>query len=147
MSVPFARAHHISHQLIASKLTMLVAESSSQKLSLLHSNIPRAFYDSIALRQQQMAAIPDRRLSNFGKALQQPRQCHLESDVIIRDVEMSSCRLPQRSHAKNHAVSLPSFFVDFQHRHVQRRTRQAGLETTTRFIATEVMRNRNHKRF
>jgi hypothetical protein len=44
---------------------------------------------SASLREQQIPAIPDRDLSDFGKSLQQPGQRHFEPDVIIRDIEMT----------------------------------------------------------
>lgn len=41
------------------------------------------------LLQQQPAALPDRLLCGLSETLQQPRQHHLEPDVIVRDIDVS----------------------------------------------------------
>jgi uncharacterized protein DUF3309 len=153
MSVPFVRANEDSHQLIASRLTNLVPKhffakyfpAPEQRLALLRSNIRAAA--SVALGQQQIAAMLDRRLCDFGKPLQQPWQRHFQPDMIFRNVEMADRRLPERAHPKKHAIAIPSFFIDFQHRHALRGTRQPGLETAGCLLATEAVRNRDDKGF
>jgi hypothetical protein len=101
---------------------------------------------SAALGQQQVAPIPDRDLRDFGKSLQQPGQCHFQPDMIVGHVEMTRRRLPQRADAKDHAITVPSFLVDFQHRDAGSGARQSRLEATGCFFTAEMMRNRNHER-
>jgi hypothetical protein len=141
-------ASETSHQLIASKLTNLVLTRPSHDLTLLQSSILARFADTlVALRQQQIAAIFDCDLGYFGKALQQPGQRDLQPDVIFRNVEMTGCRLSERAHAKDHAITLPSLFIDLQHRHALRRARQSHPETAARLLAAEAMRDGDDKRF
>ena len=81
-----------SGELVTSKLTNQLQKKFMQLLRsnmilLLRSNIDDC--RSAPFGQQQVAAIPDRDLRHFGKSLQQPRQCHFEPDVIVRDIEMT----------------------------------------------------------
>src|ERR1700730_3016304 len=83
---------------------------------------------SATLGQQEIAAVPNRGLRHFGKALQQPRQCDFDANMIVGDIEMTGRRLPHRADAEDHAMILPSLFVHFQHRNTGRGPRQSDLE-------------------
>jgi hypothetical protein len=117
--------------------------------TVLQSNIlARGFAITLAaFGQQQRAAILDRDLSYFGKALQQPGQRDLQPDVIFRNIEMAGRRLSERAHTKDHAIALPSLLIDFQHRHAQRRARQPRLQAAARLLTAEAMRDGDDKRF
>jgi len=43
----------------------------------------------VALDEQELAAIADRDLRHLGKTLQQPRQHHFQSHVIVSDVDVT----------------------------------------------------------
>src|SRR3984885_582987 len=101
---------------------------------------------STPLGQQQMAAVLDRDLRDLGKSLQQPWQCDLQPDMIVRNIEMTGRPLPQRAHAKDHAIALPSLLIDREHRNAGDRARQSRLEAAGRLFATKTMRNRNDER-
>jgi len=45
------------------------------------------------------ATISDHHLRFIGEALQQPRQRHFQLDVILRDIQMTGSRLPERTNA------------------------------------------------
>src|SRR5487761_2665716 len=102
---------------------------------------------SAPLGQQQMAPVPDRDLCGFGKSLQQPGQSHFQPDMVVRHVEMTRCRLPQRTDAEGHAAIFPSFLIDLQHRDAGGGTGQPRLETAGCFFAAKAVRNRNDQRF
>src|SRR4051794_40267780 len=68
--------------------------------------------DASAFGEQQVPAILDRCLSNFGKSLQQPRQRDFQPNMIVRDIDMACRCLSQRADAKEHAIVLPSFLID-----------------------------------
>jgi hypothetical protein len=101
---------------------------------------------SASLGQQQIATIPDRDLRDFGKSLQQPRQCHFQPDMIVRDIEMTGRRLTQRANAEDHAITFPTFFINLQHWNAGGCARQSRLKAARRFFTAQAMRNRNDKR-
>jgi hypothetical protein len=123
-----------------------------QYFPLLRSNMALLLQGNINERssaffgQQQVAAIPDRDLRGLGKFLQQPGQRHFQPDMIFRDVKMARSRLAQRADPENHAVLLPSFFIDFQHGNAGGRARQPRLQPAGRLFPAKTMRNRNDKR-
>jgi len=57
----------------------------------------------------------DRRLRDFRKSPQQPRQHDFDPDMIVGNIEMARGRLPQRANAEDHAIAFPSLLVDLQH--------------------------------
>src|SRR6202035_2534865 len=123
-------------------------EASTQALARLRlgQESERPIKDSTPLGQQQMAAVLDRNLRDLGKSLQQPWQCDLQPDMIVRNIEMTGRPLPQRAHAKDHAIALPSLLIDREHRNAGGRARQSCLEAAGRLFAAEAMRNRNDER-
>src|SRR5258708_22876525 len=66
--------------------------------------------------------------------------------MVVRDIEMARRRLPQRADAKDHAVLLPPFLVDFQNRNAGGGACQPRLEPAGRLLAAKLMRNRNDER-
>ena len=54
-------------------------------------------------------------------------QRHFQPDVIVRHIEMTRRRLPERADAKDHAILLPSLLIDFQHRNAGSGARQSVL--------------------
>jgi hypothetical protein len=128
---------------VTSRLTPSGGLGFFHNCSLLRSTISGLL---VALCEQQITAIPDRNLRDFGKSLQQPGQCHFEPDMIIRDIEMTRRRLPERAHAKHHAIVFPSLFIDLQHGNAGSGARQSSLQPARRFLAAKPMRYRNDKR-
>jgi Protein of unknown function (DUF3309) len=90
-----------------------------------------------------MAPIPDRDLCRFGESLQQPGQCHFQPDMVVRHIEVTRCRLPERTDSEDHAAFFPSFLIDLQHRDAGSGTGQPGLETAGCFFPAKAVRNRN----
>ena len=102
---------------------------------------------SAFLGQQQIAAVLDRGLGHFGKALQQPWQHDFHLHMIFRHIDMAGRRLPERANAEDHAVVFPSLLIDAQHRHAGSGARKPGLQAAHGLVAAEAVRNRNHQRF
>ena len=82
-------------------------------------------------------------LGGFGKSLQQPRQCHFHQDMVIRHIEMTRCRLPQRADTEAHAIFVPSLLVDLQHRNTGSGAGQPRLEAPGCFLAAKTVGYRN----
>src|SRR5260370_36937218 len=66
--------------------------------------------------------------------------------MIVRHIEMTRRRLPQRADSKDHPILLPSFLIDFQRRDAGGCARQPRLQAAGRLLAAEAVRNRNDKR-
>jgi hypothetical protein len=94
---------------------------------------------SVSLRQQQIATIPDRDLRRIGETLQQPRQRNFQPGMILRDIHMTNRCLPQRAHAKNQAITLPSFLVNLKNGNAGGRTGQAGLDAARSLFTAKAM--------
>ena len=62
---------------------------------------------SALLGQQQLAAVLDRGLGHFGKALQQPRQHDFHLHMIFRDVDMAGRRLARARERERSCGCLP----------------------------------------
>jgi hypothetical protein len=74
VSVPSPRTADILRKFVSIKLPQRILQCIHREIfALLQSCIGTL---SVALRQQQVAAIPDSGLRNLGKSLQQPRQRH-----------------------------------------------------------------------
>ena len=125
-SVPFLRTASIVRQIVTSQACTRICRTAM-----------RCVAASSAFGQQQIAPIPDRGLRYFGESLQQPGQRHFHPDMIVRDIEMTRRRLPQRADAKDHAIAVPALFVDFQHRNAGRGARQSVLQAARRLLAAE----------
>jgi hypothetical protein len=54
--------------------------------------------------QQQIATVSDRDLRRIGKTLQEPRKRNFQSRMILRDIQTTGRRLPERAQAKNQAA-------------------------------------------
>jgi len=93
-----------------------------------------------------LPALADGGLRHLGKALQQPRQHHLDLDVVVGDIDLSGRDLSERADAKDHAVAGPALLLDLHHGNGCRSAAKPGLEPAHRFLAAETMRNGNDKR-
>jgi hypothetical protein len=116
------------------------------RAQVFHSLLRCEITQSIAFGQQQTTTVLDRDLRYLGKALQQPRQRHLQPDVVVLNIEVTRGGLPERAYPEDHAIVLPSFLVDLQHRNAGGGARQPGLEATRRLLAAKAMRDGNDKR-
>jgi hypothetical protein len=94
-----------------------------------------------SFREQQTATIPDRHLGRLGETLQQPRQSDFQSSMILRDIQMTGRRLPQRTHAKNQPITFPSFLDNLKNGKAGGCAGQAGLEAARSLFTAKTMGN------
>jgi hypothetical protein len=87
VSVPSPRNFDIRRKFVSIKLPRHILQCIHRET--FHLLQRRIGAELVAFGQQQIAAIPDSCLSDLGKSLQQPRQRHLQPDVVILHVEMA----------------------------------------------------------
>src|SRR4051794_317747 len=90
------------------------------------------------LLQEERAFLADRGDEPLGQLGKQPRQGHLESQVILLHLDRAAGRLAQRPKPERQAVAVPDLFVD-RHQMIEAGSRltETGLEAARGLLFPE----------